>query len=96
MFLPKNSHSNKGGMMPAGREKVAGPELHVTDGHSDTADELYGLVYEACLESFPASDLLAWIFPDQCLGENTAQVEPGKLKDERGCHLVAAHRRRTR
>ncbi|HMF68796.1 MAG TPA: hypothetical protein VK602_14440 [Phyllobacterium sp.] len=82
--------------MPAGREKVADPELHVTDGHSDTTDEPHGPVYEACLESFPASDLLAWIFPDQSLGENTGQDEPDKLKVQPVRRPLAAHRRRTR
>jgi hypothetical protein len=96
MFLPKNSHSNKGGMMPAGREKVADPELHVTDGHSDTALELYGPVYKACLESVPASDLLAWILRDRGLGENSRHDEPDKLKVQSVHRPVAAYRRRTR
>ena len=83
-------------MMPAGREKVAGPGLHVTDGHRETAVELYGPVYEACLESFPASDLLAWILRDRGLGENSRQDEPDKLKVQPIHRPVAAYRRRTR
>ncbi|WP_126922357.1 hypothetical protein [Rhizobium vallis] len=82
--------------MHAGREKLARPELRGTDGHSETADEPHGSVFDACLKSFPPSDLLPCKFPDQSLGENTGPVEPGKLKDERSCHLVAVYRRRTR